>query len=232
MPMAGTILAIFKEPSEDDSTNKRLTCYLYLVFSFPNLLYYCCPVKRRQALLRSNLPRNNCDRRSSSRPCLALTFQGRFLASPRMMIVAYALKNLLRRPKVAPFRCGSRRIITKLIRFVPTENVPNNRCKPSHHSNSCRLRTSSVFDFLVPRLHRRVFAHSVDHRKVQNISCYHIAAFCNAANTMLTCRVMTTRCQAKVIRKAVGILKTMNIANTRKQGDRSHCTDAGNRFET
>jgi len=60
MQNPNAVLTISKESSEDDSTNKRFNLLSILfLFSFPNLLHYCSPVKRRQALLRSNLPRNN-----------------------------------------------------------------------------------------------------------------------------------------------------------------------------
>ena len=55
-PRRKAILTIIKEPSEDDSTNKRFNLFNFSVLVLPSslfLLYYCCPVKRRQALLRS-----------------------------------------------------------------------------------------------------------------------------------------------------------------------------------
>ena len=45
-----------------------------------------------------------------------------------------------------------------------------------------------------------------------------IAAFRNTADMMLAARVVAARCQNKIIRKAVRILETSNIANPRKQG--------------
>ena len=84
-----TVLMMFKGSSKDDPTNKRFNLFLISFFSFPNLLYYCCPVKRRQALLRSNLPRNNLDQRES-RLCFATTFQGRSFFPSRMIPVVYA----------------------------------------------------------------------------------------------------------------------------------------------
>jgi hypothetical protein len=34
MPMTGTILTIFKEPSEDDSTNKRFNSFIFFILLF------------------------------------------------------------------------------------------------------------------------------------------------------------------------------------------------------
>ena len=56
-------------------------------------------------------------------------------------------------------------------------------------------------------------SHNMVHRKVQHMPCYCIAAFRNTADTMLARCVMAARCQAKVIRKAIGILETLDVAN-------------------
>ena len=70
-----------------------------------------------------------------------------------------------------------------------------------------------ALDLLIPCLHQGVFAYNMVHRKVQYMSCYCIATFRNTANTMFARRVVATRCQAKVIRKAIGILETGNVAD-------------------
>ena len=69
-------------------------------------------------------------------------------------------------------------------------------------------------------------------RKVQNISCHRIAALRDGFALMFVACIVTARRDTKVIRKAVGILETLDIADPRKQGDRSHRTDTGNGLET
>ena len=44
------------------------------------------------------------------------------------------------------------------------------------------------------------------HSKVQNLPRHRIATFRYATDTMFACRVMATRCQAEVIRKAIAIV--------------------------
>ena len=51
------------------------------------------------------------------------------------------------------------------------------------------------------------------YRKVQHMPCDCIAALRNTAYMMFARCIMAARCQAKVIRKAIGILETGNVAN-------------------
>lgn len=121
--------------------------------------------------------------------------------------------------------------VTKLIRLVPTKHVPNDRRQFSHHRNASRLRSLFAFDFLVPRLHFRVFAENVNHREIQNLSRDRTSCFRDASQPLFSCRVVTSRRQTEIIREASRCLEPFDITDSRQQRDRSHRADARYRFQ-
>lgn len=64
-------------------------------------------------------------------------------------------------------------------------------------------------------------------REIQNLSRNGTSSLRNTADTMFACRIVTARCQAKIVRKTAGSLETLNVADPGKERDGSHDTDTG-----
>ena len=158
----------------------------------------------------------------------ALVFQRRFSFSPLMMTVVRCLKNLFCLALCFPIFWGLHRFIPELIRFVPTQHVPNNRCQTPHDRDSCNLCTTPCFDLLVPRFHLWVFADDMNDGKIQHLSRNRTSCFGDAAESLLARRVMTTRRQAEIICKTVRRFESLDVADSRKESDCPHRADTGN----